>query len=86
MNDALERAVHSKIVEIAGAIGNDASGLGREQNIPGSGLLDSAGLLELVAWIETEHGLTIPNEDLTVENLGTIEGIARYVERARLRQ
>jgi acyl carrier protein len=83
-SDELKAAIHHKTIEIASAIGHDAAGLRFDESIPASGMLDSAGLLELIVWIETQHGLSIPEADLNVENLGTIDAIARYLRRARL--
>lgn len=80
--DALKSAIHRKVIEIASKIGNDATGLRFDENIPSSGLLDSAGLLELIVSIEAERGLSIPEADLNIENFGTIGAIAQYLTRA----
>ena len=45
----------------------------------GSGIIDSMGVMEVIAFIETEFGVEVGDEDVTEENLGTIRAISRYV-------
>lgn len=45
-----------------------------------SGLVDSTGLLELIAFIEDKFGFKIENEELTPDNLDSIDKIVRYIE------
>jgi acyl carrier protein len=45
------------------------------------GIVDSTGVLELIAFIEREFGLHVPDRELLPENLGSIAAIASYVER-----
>lgn len=81
--DTVRQAIHAKIVELAGELGHNARGLRADQEIPASGLLDSPALMELIIWCETEFGLQIDQEHLTLDNFGTIDAMARYVESAR---
>jgi D-alanine--poly(phosphoribitol) ligase subunit 2 len=74
--------IHAKIVELARQLGKDGSGLRFDEEIPATGLLDSAAIMELIVWFEDQFGLTIPQEDLTVANLGTIDAMAGYLGRA----
>ncbi len=83
MNLIVQSAIHTRIVEIAKSLGNDARNLKSGDEIPASGLLDSAGLMELMFWFETEYDLEIPQEDLTIANFGTIGAMVDYLERAR---
>ena len=83
MNLIVQIAIHTRIVEIAKSLGNDARNLKSGDEIPASGLLDSAGLMELMFWFETEYDLEIPQEDLTIANFGTIGAMVDYLERAR---
>lgn len=48
-----------------------------------STILDSVGLVNLVAMVEDEFSIAVRDEDLDFENFGTIARIARYVEQAR---
>lgn len=44
-----------------------------------SGIIDSMGVMEVIAFIESEFGVEIDDEDVTEENLGSIRAISRYV-------
>ena len=48
-----------------------------------STILDSVGLVNLVAMVEDEFGIEVRDEDLDFENFGTIARIAAYIERAK---
>jgi acyl carrier protein len=43
-------------------------------------ILDSMGIFQVVAFLESEFGIEIDDEDLVPDNFGTIDGIARLVE------
>ncbi|MBN2021978.1 MAG: acyl carrier protein [Pirellulales bacterium] len=45
------------------------------------GLIDSTGVLELVAFLEREQGVTIEDRELVPENLDSINNILRFVQR-----
>lgn len=57
----------------------------QEDAIPGdaslldSGLLDSAGLFELVSYLEERCGVTIADEELLPENFETIDAIVAFM-------
>jgi D-alanine--poly(phosphoribitol) ligase subunit 2 len=76
-----QAAIHAQVVEIAKQLGNDASKLRFDEEIPASGLLDSAGLMELMMWFETAYDLTIDQDDLTIANFGTIDAMVSYLMR-----
>ncbi len=48
-----------------------------------TGIVDSTGVLEVVAFLEQEFGFTIPDRDILPQNLDSIARIAAYVARAR---
>jgi acyl carrier protein len=76
-----QAAIHAQVVEIARQLGNDASKLKFDEEIPSSGLLDSAGLMELMMWFEAAYDMTIDQDDLTVANFGTIDAMVAYLAR-----
>jgi acyl carrier protein len=45
------------------------------------GLIDSTGVLELVAYLEGCHGFTIEDDELVPENLDSIHNIEQFIER-----
>jgi len=61
--------------------------LARKRNIKDSdellesGIMDSLGILDLVAFIESEFNITVSDEDLSPENFSSIENVARFAER-----
>ena len=50
-----------------------------DESILDSGLLDSAGLFELVAFLEERFGVSIDDEELVPENFETIDAIVALV-------
>jgi acyl carrier protein len=44
------------------------------------GLIDSTGVLELVAFLESEYAVTVDDEELVPENLDSIGNLVRFVE------
>jgi acyl carrier protein len=44
-------------------------------------VIDSTGVLELVAYLQDHFSIVIPDEDVTPENLNSVNTIAAYVER-----
>jgi D-alanine--poly(phosphoribitol) ligase subunit 2 len=81
--DTIQKTIHAKIVELAKDLGHDARNLGYNDEIPASGLLDSPALMELIIWCEREFGIEIEQDELTLDNFGTIEAMAAYIQGAR---
>ena len=44
-----------------------------------TGILDSAAVLSVILFIETEFGITIPDEDLLPENISSVDAATRYI-------
>lgn len=80
---AIEAAIKAQIVTIADRLGSDASDLMPDEVIPATGLIDSAGLLELLAWFEAHYSFAIPPAELTIDNLGTLTAMATYLRRSK---
>jgi D-alanine--poly(phosphoribitol) ligase subunit 2 len=51
-----------------------------DEDVFESGLLDSLGLVSLVAEIEERYGLRIPFETLDLDEFRTVRSLARVVE------
>ena len=45
-----------------------------------SGIVDSLGILELVAFIEQEFGITVSDDELLPENFQTLEALTSFVQ------
>ena len=49
------------------------------ENLLLSGLVDSLGMMRLVAFIESHFGFKVPAGDVKLANFATLEAIADYV-------
>ena len=47
------------------------------------GIIDSVGVMELVAFLEQEFGLKVADEDLVPENLDSVANLVGFVDRKR---
>jgi len=54
--------------------------VGDQDDLLLSGLVDSIGVMRLVAFIEEEAALQVPAEDVTIEHFVNIAAISRYLE------
>ena len=48
-----------------------------------NGIVDSTGIMELVAFVEESYDCKVEDEDLVPENFDSIRNIVRYIERQR---
>ncbi|HEX6004130.1 MAG TPA: acyl carrier protein [Burkholderiales bacterium] len=44
-----------------------------------NGIIDSTGVLELIAHLESTYGVTVKDEELLPENLDSINRLERYI-------
>lgn len=77
--EAVERAVRTFIEENY-VVGQGAE-LSGDESLMDQGIIDSTGVLELVAFLEDEFGLTVADEELVPENLDTVSNIVGFVQR-----
>jgi acyl carrier protein len=59
----------------------DISGLADTDSLLENGVMDSTGILELVAFLETTFAIQMADAEIVPENLDSIASIARYLER-----
>ena len=55
--------------------------LGAGDSLLEHGIIDSTGVLELVAFLERQFGLSVADQDLVPENLDSILGLTDFVRR-----
>ena len=48
-----------------------------------TGVVDSTGMLEVIAYLEETFGISIADQEMTPENLESIERMAAFVTRKR---
>lgn len=80
---SIEAEIKAKVVEIAAQTGDDASELALDDIIPATGLIDSTGLLELIAWYEKNYEIPLAQEEINIDNLGTLTRMAEFVLRKK---
>ncbi len=51
-----------------------------DDDLLGSGLVDSLGMMKLISFIEKEFELKIPAEDMVIENFMTVSCISTYLK------
>jgi acyl carrier protein len=75
-----ERKVR-KFIEDNFLFREDRAAIDDGESLIDAGLIDSTGVLELVAFLEGELGLRMADAEIVPENLDSIRAIVRYVER-----
>ena len=78
MNAALSRYISDELLS-----GRVAEGVAEDDDLLGSGLLDSLSVMLLVFFIEQEFGIEVPPEDVTIENFQTVARLGAYLEGRR---
>jgi acyl carrier protein len=77
--DTVKAAIRDKVVALARALGVQDSTLDDDDIIPASGLLDSAAVLELVVWFEQTYDLPLKQDEINIDNLGSINAMADFL-------
>lgn len=54
-----------------------------EDDLLGSGLIDSMGMMSLIAFIEKEFKFKVPPEDMVIEHFITVEAISAYIAQTK---
>jgi acyl carrier protein len=77
--DGVKAALRAKVIELAKALDMDASDVADDDILPATGLLDSAAILELVVWYEQRYGLRLSQDEINIDNLGSINAMADFL-------
>jgi acyl carrier protein len=77
--DEIRAAIRAKVMELAKALDMDASSVADGDILPATGLLDSNAILELVVWFETTYDFPIRQEEINIDNLGSINVMADFL-------
>lgn len=54
-----------------------------DQSLLEAGILDSFGIVDMMTYVESEFDISIPDEDMTREKLGSIQKVAVYVQNCK---
>jgi len=61
-------------------LAGDLSNVPDDGSLIDLGIVDSTGVLEVVGFLESRFGFDIPIEEISPENLDSIDNITRYVQ------
>lgn len=61
--------------------GEDGDGLKDEDSLLEKGLIDSTGILELVAYLQKRFHIRVEDNEIVPENLDSLQKIAGYIKR-----
>ncbi len=61
----------------------DKAALANDASLLDAGIIDSTGVLEVVAFLESEFGIQVDDAEILPENLDTIDRVAAYVDRKK---
>jgi acyl carrier protein len=64
-------------------LGTSEDGLDEDTSFLANGIIDSTGILELIAYTEQTYALRMEDEDLTPDNLDSLRKLTLFVERKR---
>jgi len=78
VKDALREYITQELID-----GRVYSNLSDDDDLLTSGLVDSLGIMSLVAFIDERFGISVPPEDVTLESFSTIATMANYLESRR---
>lgn len=56
-----------------------ATTLSKSDDLLDSGILNSLGILQVVAFIDERFGFQVPDEDVVYENFNSVEAISTYL-------
>lgn len=72
----LERFILDEIVQ-----GTGVESVDPQEDLLASGVIDSHGLMEVVAFLESRYGIAISDDDLLPENFESLASIEAFVTR-----
>jgi acyl carrier protein len=77
MKDAIRSFIADRLLNQPGG------GIADDEDLLGTGLVDSVGMMSLVLFVESEFDVSVPPEDVIVENFLSISTIETYLQTRR---
>jgi len=62
---------------------DDESALDDRASFQEAHVIDSMGMLQLIAYVEREFGITVQDEDMVPENLDSIDRLVTFIARRK---
>jgi acyl carrier protein len=75
MNNIIINYIKNQLI-----VGTEDIEIDAEDDLLGSGLVDSLGMMKLISFIEKEFELKIPAQDMVIENFMTVACISDYLK------
>ena len=79
MPDATSIAAEVRSFVIENYLFGQKDGLADSDSFLESGIIDSTGVLELISFLENSYGIKIDGEEITTENLDSIDRVCAYL-------
>jgi acyl carrier protein len=78
-NQAVIRDKLNEFITETFLIGSDIEKIEPSDSFMEHEIIDSTGILELTAYVESEFDLTIEDDEMTPENLDSIDKLTRFI-------
>lgn len=82
MQPPIQEQIRNFIVE--NFLFGESNGLSESDSLLEKGIIDSTGVLELIAFIEETYGIKVEDEELSPENLDSILNVTDFILRKQL--
>jgi acyl carrier protein len=80
MQQTIEQKIRNYIIETF-LFGESNNGLKDTDSLLETGVIDSTGVLELIAFLEETYGIKVKDEELIPENLDSITNVSDFIRR-----
>ena len=77
MTERFESAVREFIAE--NFLFRADADISNNQSLLDTGVIDSTGVLELIAFLETTYGITVADDEIVPENLDSVDNMTKYL-------
>lgn len=64
-------------------LGGNQTKISEDDDLLMSGLIDSMGMMSLIAFIERQFEIKIPPQDMTIDNFQTVGAIGSYLNKRK---
>jgi acyl carrier protein len=75
MEDTLRHFIQTNLLH-----GKTSQPITAEDNLLAHGMIDSLGIVQLLAFIEKDFGVKVPPEDVTIQHFRTVKTIVEYLK------
>jgi acyl carrier protein len=65
------------------ALGTGVESVGHDEDLLAQDVIDSLGIVELVAFLEKRYGIKVGDDDLLPENFQSVNSVVAFVESRR---